>query len=53
MRVCGDPEWGKVQADELYRGPDSQKVVRDFPVVVEYARRIHERYFPDYEIWAE
>jgi hypothetical protein len=21
------------------------------PAAVEYARRIHERYFPDYEMW--
>lgn len=32
-------------------GPESMKVVRGFPVVVDYARRIHERYFPDYECW--
>lgn len=25
------------------------KLVRGFPTVVEYARRIHDRYFPDYE----
>lgn len=31
--------------------PDSQKVVRSFPVVLEYARRIHEKYFPDYQRW--
>lgn len=36
-----------------YRCPDSQKVVRGFPVVVEYATRIQERYFPDYERWEE
>ncbi|KAB5531394.1 hypothetical protein GE09DRAFT_1064108 [Coniochaeta sp. 2T2.1] len=30
-------------------GPDSQKVVKGYPVLVEYAERIHDRYFPDYE----
>jgi hypothetical protein len=35
------------------RGPDTRKVVKGFPVVVEYARRIQERYFPDYEMWKE
>ncbi|KAI0470117.1 putative glutathione S-transferase [Xylariaceae sp. FL0804] len=29
-------------------GPDSQAVIRSHPVVIEYARRIHDRYFPDY-----
>ncbi|SPO04555.1 uncharacterized protein DNG_07240 [Cephalotrichum gorgonifer] len=32
-------------------GPESGKIVRGFPVVVEYARRIHNRYFLDYEQW--
>lgn len=31
--------------------PDSQKVVRGFPVLLEYAGRIHEAYFPDYQRW--
>lgn len=31
------------------RGPESREIVRGFPTVVEYARRIHDRYFPDYE----
>jgi len=31
--------------------PDSQKAVREFPVVLEYAGKIHERWFPDYERW--
>ncbi|XXG99270.1 hypothetical protein Hte_005607 [Hypoxylon texense] len=31
--------------------PDSQKVVKSFPVLLDYARRIHDRYFPDYEKW--
>ncbi|OOG00317.1 hypothetical protein ASPCADRAFT_36348, partial [Aspergillus carbonarius ITEM 5010] len=31
--------------------PETQGIVRGFPVVVEYARRIHERFFPEYEIW--
>ncbi|KAI1419848.1 hypothetical protein F5Y12DRAFT_189414 [Xylaria sp. FL1777] len=30
-------------------GPGSQADVKSFPVLVEYARRIQERYFPDYE----
>ncbi|RYP08897.1 hypothetical protein DL764_001607 [Monosporascus ibericus] len=31
--------------------PDSQNVVRDFPILLEYAGCIHDRYFPDYEKW--
>ncbi|GKZ29545.1 hypothetical protein AbraIFM66950_005382 [Aspergillus brasiliensis] len=33
--------------------PETQAIVRGLPVVVEYARRIHDKYFPDYEIWAD
>lgn len=33
--------------------PDSRSVVRSFPVVMEYAKRIQGRYFPDYEMWKE
>ncbi|KAI1457529.1 hypothetical protein F4805DRAFT_172781 [Annulohypoxylon moriforme] len=33
-------------------GPDSQREVRGFPVLLDYAERIHNRYFPDYEKWA-
>lgn len=35
----------------LARGPESQKVVKSFPAVGDYARRIHDRYFPDYACW--
>jgi hypothetical protein len=31
--------------------PDSQKVVNGFPVVLDYANRIQDTYFPDYEKW--
>lgn len=34
-------------------GPQSQELVKsEFPIVVEYAERIHRRWFPDYELWA-
>ncbi|KAI0128251.1 hypothetical protein F4776DRAFT_201265 [Hypoxylon sp. NC0597] len=33
-------------------GPDSQKDVKSFPVILDYAGRIHDYYFPDYEKWA-
>ncbi|KAF7521339.1 hypothetical protein G7054_g12490 [Neopestalotiopsis clavispora] len=32
--------------------PDSQRVVKGFPVIVDYAQRIQDRYFPDYEKWS-
>ncbi|KAI6081614.1 hypothetical protein F4821DRAFT_248979 [Hypoxylon rubiginosum] len=31
--------------------PDSQKTIRAFPVLLDYAGRIHDQYFPDYEKW--
>ncbi|KAF2809469.1 uncharacterized protein BDZ99DRAFT_463263 [Mytilinidion resinicola] len=31
--------------------PESRAVVRGFPMLVEYAKRIHEKFFPDYERW--
>ena len=34
-------------------GPDSQKIVRRHPGVMDYATRIHNVYFPDYEKWQE
>lgn len=37
----------------LSGAPDTQEVVRNFPVLMEYARRIHEGYFPDYTLWKE
>jgi hypothetical protein len=33
-------------------GPKSRDLVKaDMPAVVEYATRIHQRYFPDYQLW--
>ncbi|PYH45962.1 glutathione S-transferase family protein [Aspergillus saccharolyticus JOP 1030-1] len=31
--------------------PETQAIVKSHPVVVEYAQRIHERFFPDYVYW--
>ncbi|KAI1379304.1 hypothetical protein F4677DRAFT_327867 [Hypoxylon crocopeplum] len=31
--------------------PDSQEVVKSHPILLDYASRIHDRYFPDYEKW--
>ncbi|RAH86866.1 glutathione S-transferase [Aspergillus japonicus CBS 114.51] len=31
--------------------PETRAILRGLPVVVEYARRIHDRYFPDYACW--
>jgi hypothetical protein len=33
----------------VFSGPDSRKLIRTLPNVIEYARRIHEQYFTDYE----
>ncbi|TKA63590.1 hypothetical protein B0A49_09382 [Cryomyces minteri] len=32
-------------------GPESTKLVRGFPVIMDYAERIHQKYFPDYQKW--
>jgi len=37
----------------LDSGPKMKAVVLGFPVILEYARRIHAAYFPDYEQWEE
>ncbi|KAE8387302.1 hypothetical protein BDV23DRAFT_186454 [Aspergillus alliaceus] len=34
-----------------YAAPNMQRTVRGFPALVDYARRIHDRYFPDYALW--
>ncbi|PKS05699.1 hypothetical protein jhhlp_007966 [Lomentospora prolificans] len=34
-------------------GPESREIVQSLPTVVEYARRIHNRFFPDYDEWDE
>jgi hypothetical protein len=33
------------------RGPDSKKAVKSFPTIVDYARRIHDRFYPDFTLW--
>ena len=33
------------------RGPESTKLVRKFPMILDYAGRIHDKYFPDYGKW--
>jgi hypothetical protein len=35
----------------LGRGPTSREIVKGYPALVDYARRIHDKYFPDYELW--
>ncbi|KAH9907238.1 hypothetical protein F4778DRAFT_721137 [Xylariomycetidae sp. FL2044] len=32
-------------------GPDSQKVVKGYTAILDYADRVHSKYFPDYEKW--
>ncbi|KAI2636867.1 putative glutathione S-transferase [Hypomontagnella submonticulosa] len=32
--------------------PESMKDLKQFPILHEYAERIHNRYFPDYEKWS-
>ncbi|KAK4139802.1 uncharacterized protein C8A04DRAFT_32700 [Dichotomopilus funicola] len=35
------------------QAPATEKVVRGFPVMMEYARRIHDAYFSDYKRWTD
>ncbi|KKY18794.1 putative glutathione s [Phaeomoniella chlamydospora] len=38
-------------ANVCLAGPDSMKLVKSFPTVMDYARRIYNNYFPDYAGW--
>ncbi|KIW16464.1 hypothetical protein PV08_06518 [Exophiala spinifera] len=31
--------------------PESRSLVKTFPSIIDYAERIHRRFFPDYEVW--
>lgn len=33
------------------RAPESQRMVKSFPSVLDYAQRIHRRYFPEFSSW--
>lgn len=35
----------------LCSNPESTKLVKGLDVVMDYANRIHDKYFPDYERW--
>ena len=34
-----------------YRAPEAARVLKKYATVQDYASRIHDRYFPDYERW--
>ncbi|KAL2824163.1 hypothetical protein BDW59DRAFT_89041 [Aspergillus cavernicola] len=34
-------------------GPRTRELMMEFPAIREYARRIHDVYFPEYEVWSE
>jgi hypothetical protein len=38
-------------ANVLARAPETKKVLKSLPAVVDYAQRIHDHYFPDYVCW--
>jgi len=42
---------GNILTDWSFRAPDSQRVIRGLPLLLDYAQRIHDRYFPDYIGW--
>ncbi|KAK3297111.1 uncharacterized protein B0H64DRAFT_118541 [Chaetomium fimeti] len=35
------------------QAPTTEQIVRGFPVIMDYARRIHDQYFSDYKLWKE
>lgn len=39
------------RADCFFRSPESKRIVETLSATVEYAKRIHNRYFPDYAYW--
>jgi hypothetical protein len=34
----------------MIRAPEAQKVVKESPVILDYARRIQEKFFPEYSV---
>ncbi len=42
-----------VASIHLISAPETQKTVRSFPVLVDYAKRIHAAYFMDYDAWED
>ena len=38
------------RTNSVRRGPETRETVRGFPVMMDYARRIHDHYFPDYTL---
>ena len=35
----------------LNSAPESREVIKSYPVLIDYASRIHKQYFPDYAHW--
>ncbi|KAG8527859.1 uncharacterized protein KY384_006775 [Bacidia gigantensis] len=31
--------------------PETMSIVKSYPTIMDYANRVHKRYFPDYEKW--
>jgi hypothetical protein len=40
-----------LHTDILGSAPASKEIIKGYPALVDYARRIHDKYFPDYELW--
>lgn len=37
----------------MYRAPETRRIIRGLPTVMDYADKIHQQFFPDYEHWDE
>jgi hypothetical protein len=35
----------------LRRAPETHKIISSYPAIIDYAKRIHDRYFDDYALW--
>lgn len=37
-----------MDSDCLIRAPTSMELIKSFPTIMDYAKRIHDAYFPDF-----
>ena len=51
VQSCFDTAKDCAEGMAISRGPETQKVLRTFPIIMDYADKIHKHYFPDYEHW--
>lgn len=45
------PSSCRLRCADCCSAPVSREIIQGYPALVDYARRIHDEYFPDYELW--